>query len=61
MGYVVFSGAFIDDETGLLTQWFEGGALEWHPGNAPEHRVQRRHTGLEVLRERYPERVGLAA
>lgn len=54
MGYVT-SGAFIED--GLLVQYFEGGRLEWHPGNPPEHRVLRGHTGLEVLRARHPERV----
>lgn len=60
MGYVV-SGAFIDPETNILTQWFEGGALEWHPENAPESRVLRRHTGLQLLGHIYPERVGKAA
>ena len=56
MGYVT-SGAFVASDTGLLTQFFECGALEWHPQNPPAHRVLRRHTGLEVLRVRYPERV----
>ncbi len=60
MGYVV-SGAFNDPDTGILTQYFEGGALEWHPTFPPESRVLRRHTGLEVLRTRFPERVGQAA
>lgn len=56
MGYVT-SGAFIAQDTGILTQFFEGGALEWWPNNPPAHRVLRRHTGLEVLHVRYPERV----
>lgn len=57
VGFVA-SGAFIDSDTGVLTQWFEGGALEWHPENAgTEYAVLRRHVGLEMLRARYPDRV----
>jgi len=59
MGYVV-SGAFLEEQadgTMLLVQYFEGGRLEWYPGNPAEHRVLRGHTGLEVIRTRHPEKV----
>lgn len=54
MGHVV-AGAFEAEDTGIYTQPFEGGMLEWHPDNPPEYRVLRRHCGVEVMRERFPQ------
>lgn len=45
------TGAFIEDDK--LVQYFEGGRLEWHPGNAAEYRVLRGLTGNEVIQYRY--------
>ena len=43
------SEAFVNPETGLLTQYFERAVFERHPDNPPEHQVLLRRLGAKVL------------
>lgn len=55
VGFVA-SGAFIAPDTGYLTQFFQGAALELHPHNVgTDYAVLRRHIGIDVLRREYPD------
>ena len=57
-----YTGAFIPEDTGFLTQFFEGAALEFHPESVgTKYEVMRRHIGVELLREKYPAHAPKAA
>lgn len=50
-GYPI-SQTYVDDETGLLTQYFERARFEFHPDNPEQHRVLLGRLGADLIEQR---------